>query len=73
MLWMMRWQAELSIVIAEMANNYVLRHGHLDAGFENELLRRNAADPAFHPPKEYSCRHVFGTPHPYGAQGDFCK
>jgi len=69
----MDWHSKLAIAIGEMANNYVSRHGHLDAGFDNELLRRMAADPAFHPPTEYTCRHMCGTPHLYGAQGDFCK
>jgi hypothetical protein len=70
----MDWHSQMATAIGEMASNYAVRHGgSLDAGFDAELLRRMAADPAFHPPKEYTCRHMFGTPHLYGSQGDFCK
>jgi len=69
---MMEWQAKLVKSIAEMAHDYVARHGHLDVGFDGELHRR-MADPAFQPPKEYLCRHMFGSPHLYGSQGDICK
>jgi hypothetical protein len=70
----MDWHAKRSMAIGKMANDYVVRHGRLDPGFDNELLRRSEADPAFHPPKEYSCRHMFGTPHMFGAAGqDLCK
>jgi hypothetical protein len=70
----MKWQANLSISIAGMANEYVTQHGALDAAFESALMRRQATDPAFQPPAEYTCRHIFGTPHLYGAAGqDLCK
>jgi hypothetical protein len=70
---MLDWNGKLAVAIAEMANNYVARHGRLDPGFDNELLRRQVTDPVFQPPKEYTCRHMFGTPQLYGAGGDLCK
>jgi hypothetical protein len=70
---MLDWHGKMAVAIAEMANNYVLKRGRLDAGFENELLRKQASDPLFQPLKEYTCRHMFGTPHLYGAKGDYCK
>jgi hypothetical protein len=70
----MEWQSNLSISIAAMANEYVIRHGALDAVFDGALTRRMASDPAFQPPAEYTCRHMFGTPHMFGAAGqDLCK
>ena len=59
---MMDWQGNLSIAIAHMADDYVVQHGHLDAGFDGELRRRTATDPAFTPPEEYLMRHLFGVP-----------
>ena len=69
----MKWQTKMSMAIANMADNYVAEHGRLDSRFDIELRRRMAADPTFQPPKEYLCRHMFGTPHLYGSRGDFCK
>src|SRR5713101_6026553 len=70
----MEGQSNLSISIAAMANEYVIRHGALDAAFDGALTRRMASDPAFKPPAEYTCRHIFGTPHMFGAAGqDLCK
>jgi hypothetical protein len=69
----LEWQAKRSIAFANMADDYAVKHGgSLDAGFDAELRRRITADPAFNPPEEYSCRHLFGTPHLNGSQGP-CK
>jgi len=69
---MMEWQGELRVAIAKMADDYVRRHGHPDVGMMQEI-RRKTTGPAFYPPKEYTCRHLFGVLHLYGAQGDHCK
>jgi hypothetical protein len=66
------WHIKMSTAIATMADNYVAQHGRPDAGLEAELRRRITTDPAFYPPEEYSCRHLFGTPHLNGSQGP-CK
>jgi hypothetical protein len=66
------WNIKMSMAIANVADDYVAQHGHLDAGFDGELRRRITANPAFFPPDEYSCRHLFGTPHLHGSQGP-CK
>jgi hypothetical protein len=68
----MDWQAKMAVAIRDMADDYVIRHSHLDAGFDKELNRRISADPAFRPPEEYLCRHMFGTLHLNGSQGP-CK
>jgi hypothetical protein len=52
------WQGKLSMALGDMADDYVLKHGALDAGFEKELRHRTVSDPAFQPPKEYSYRHL---------------
>jgi hypothetical protein len=59
---MMKWQGHLSITIANMADDYARQHGHLGPGFDKELRNRTLTDPAFSPPAEYTCRHLFGTP-----------
>jgi hypothetical protein len=69
---MMDWNIKLTTAIANLADDYVAQHGHLDEGFDGELRRRITANPAFYPPEEYSCRHMFGTPHMSGSQGP-CK
>jgi hypothetical protein len=69
----MEWQGDLSITIGNMMYDYERRHGgRLDEGFEKEVLNRTATDSAFSPPAEYTCRHLFGTPHLSGSQGP-CK
>jgi hypothetical protein len=54
----LEWQNKLIIAQGDMANDYVLRHGHLDAGFTKELHQRMASDPAFQLPEEYVYRHL---------------
>ncbi len=69
----MEWQGNLSITIANMLYDYERRNGgRLDEGFEKEVLNRTVTDPAFSLPAEYTCRHLFGTPHLNGSQGP-CK
>jgi hypothetical protein len=58
----MEWQGNLSIAIANMADDYVRQHGHLDPGFDKELRNRTGTDPAFSPPAEYLNRHLCGVP-----------
>jgi hypothetical protein len=69
----MEWHTKLSEAITDLADDYAAQHGdHLDAGFEGEVRRRILANPAFAPPQEYTCRHIFGTPHLNGSKGP-CK
>jgi hypothetical protein len=66
------WHAKRAKAIATVADAYVAQHGRPDAGLEVEVRHKITANPAFDPPEEYACRHMFGTPHLYGSQGP-CK
>jgi hypothetical protein len=69
---MLDWHGKRSMAIATVADDYVAQHGRPDAGLEVEVRRKITANPAFDPPEEYLCRHMFGTPHLSGSQGP-CK
>ena len=66
------WNVKMSLALATVADNYAAQHGGLDDGFLGEVRRRISTNPAFYPPEEYLCRHMFGTPHLSGSQGP-CK
>jgi hypothetical protein len=68
----MDWQGKRAVAIATVAHDYVAKHGRPDAGLDYEVQRKITANRAFDPPKEYLCRHMFGTPHLSGSQGP-CK
>jgi hypothetical protein len=48
--------------VADMADDYVLKRGHLDAGFDKELRHRFVTDPTYSPPADYLQRHLCGVP-----------
>jgi hypothetical protein len=69
---MLDWHTKRTIAIGDAADDYVMKHGRPDAGLDIEVRRKITANPAFDPPEEYTCRHMFGTPHVSGSQGP-CK
>jgi hypothetical protein len=64
---MLKWHGDMAMAIGQMANTYVARHGALDPEFLNSVQQRMVTDQAFQPPREYTCRHLFGAP------TDFCR
>jgi hypothetical protein len=52
------WQNNLSVTVANIADDYVVRHGALDAGFSKELGNLMLNDLRFQPPAEFVMRHL---------------
>ena len=68
----LNWHAKRAIALGKLTDDYVAKHGRLDAGFDSEVRRSITANRYFDPPEEYTCRHMFGAPHLDGSKGP-CK